>query len=325
MKSSSRYLAFLAGILLSVALLFPFWKIILEAPQYPEGLGMKIWITGLTGDMEKINGLNHYIGMKLIYEEDFPEFVYLPYAFGLLIGLAFLTGILKRKWLVWSWLAYAMIFAVVLFYRFWKWEYEYGHDLDPTAAIKIPGMSYQPPLFGWKQLLNFLAGSLPDIGAYLTMAAVACFLAILWIERKGKKAVATGALAAIAFLLTSCTQELTPIRYGTDQCHHCRMTIEDDHYGAALHTSKGKTLAFDSIECLADYLRENGGNGTAYVTDFDAPGILFPANEATFLKGPGINSPMGGHLMALTNQESIDLWQEKAQAEVVSWTDLTRP
>ena len=321
MKSSSRILAFLGGILLSIALLFPFWQIILEAPQYPEGLGMKIWITGLTGDMEKINGLNHYIGMKLIYEEDFPEFVYLPYAFGILIGLAFLTGIMKRKGLVWIWLAYAALFATVLFYRFWRWEYEYGHDLDPTAAIKIPGMSYQPPLFGWKQLLNFLAGSLPDIGAYLTMAAVTCFLGILWFERKGRSGFAAS-LMAMGFLATGCAQELKPINYGKDQCQHCRMTVENDHFGAALHTNKGKTYAFDSIECLASYMAAGNEPGKAYVTDYDVPGVLVPIEQTTLLRGPGIHSPMGGHLMALTLPESITLWQEKAQAKPIAWETL---
>jgi copper chaperone NosL len=325
MKPVSRWLALLAALLLSIALFFPFWKIILEAPQYPEGLGMKIWITGLTGDMEKINGLNHYIGMKLIYEEDFPEFVYLPYAFGLLIGLALLTALLRKKWLVWTWLAYAGVFATVLFYRFWRWEYEYGHDLDPMAAIKIPGMSYQPPLFGWKQLLNFLAGSLPDIGAYLTMAAVLCFVTILWLERTKNRVIGTSALAIAMVSLGACSSELKPIRYGEDQCQFCRMTIADPHYGAALHTDKGKTYPFDSIECMVDYLKENATSGTAYATSYDAPGVLVAMDQLTVLKGPGIQSPMGGHLMALTQPESIAFWEDKAEAHVVTWESLIQP
>jgi copper chaperone NosL len=35
------------------------------------------------------------------------------------------------------------------------------------ASIKIPGMTYQPPLIGSKQLLNFTATSMPDIGGWV--------------------------------------------------------------------------------------------------------------------------------------------------------------
>ncbi len=55
---------------------------------------------------------------------------------------------------------------------FYLWEYDYGHNLDPTAAIKIPGMSYQPPLIGSKPLLNFNASSWPGPGGWA--AAFAC-------------------------------------------------------------------------------------------------------------------------------------------------------
>ena len=50
-----------------------------DPEQYPEGLEMKIWLYKITGDVDKINGLNHYIGMKLIHEDEFPEFKMIPY------------------------------------------------------------------------------------------------------------------------------------------------------------------------------------------------------------------------------------------------------
>ena len=56
---------------------------------------------------------------------------------------------------------------------FWHWEYDYGHRLDfEHAIIKIPGMSYQPPLIGVKQLLNFTAVSWPDVGGWLAFSAL---------------------------------------------------------------------------------------------------------------------------------------------------------
>jgi len=170
-KTSSRNLVFLCAILMIGAYFLPFWKILLEAPQYPEGMEMKIWLYKITGDVEKINGLNHYIGMKLIHEDEFPEFRIMPWVLGLLILFGMLVAFLRKRALLWAWLGTLFIAGAVAFYDFYNWLYDYGHNLDPHAAIKVPGMSYQPPMFGYKQLLNFLAGSFPDTGGYLVILA----------------------------------------------------------------------------------------------------------------------------------------------------------
>ncbi len=171
MKTSSRNIVIFCTLLMMVAFFVPFWKIILEAPQYPEGLVMKIWLHKITGDVEQINGLNHYIGMKLIHEDEFPEFRIMPWALGFLIAFGILGAILRKRSLIWAWIATLAAAGGVAFYDFYQWLYDYGHNLNPHAAIKVPGMSYQPPMLGYKQLLNFLAGSFPDIGGYLVIIA----------------------------------------------------------------------------------------------------------------------------------------------------------
>ena len=171
MQIKSRIVIALSGVLMLMACFLPLWQIVLEAPQYPEGLGLKIWLGDITGNVEQINGLNHYIGMKHIVVEDFIEFKIVPYIFGTLVLLAFITSIVGNKKVLWVLFAFLMLFAIVGLLDFYMWEYNYGHNLDPKAAIRIPGMSYQPPLIGYQQLLNFLAGSLPDIGAILIAIA----------------------------------------------------------------------------------------------------------------------------------------------------------
>lgn len=47
------------------------WQIELEAPQYPEGLVLKLHANKIGGDVEIINGLNHYIGMATLHTENF--------------------------------------------------------------------------------------------------------------------------------------------------------------------------------------------------------------------------------------------------------------
>jgi len=162
------------------AYFFPLWHILLDAPQYPEGLEMKIWLKGLSGNIDQINGLNHYIGMKFIRNEDFKEFKFIPYIFGGLVLIGFIAAIAKSRKLLRIWFISLCLFAIVGFSDFYIWEYKYGHNLNPHAAIKVEGMNYQPPLFGYKQLLNFTAGSLPDTGGILVglggvLAAAALF------------------------------------------------------------------------------------------------------------------------------------------------------
>ncbi|HJP63702.1 MAG TPA: hypothetical protein VJ844_09685 [Mucilaginibacter sp.] len=167
MKSLTRVLIVISAVLMLSAYFFPLWHILLDAPQYPEGLEMKIWLNGLSGNVGQINGLNHYIGMKLISADDFKEFSILPYVFGLLLLIGLVSAIVKSRKLLWAWFIGLCLFGIIGFTDFYKWEYDYGHNLNPHAAIKVEGMTYQPPLFGYKELLNFTAGSLPDTGGIL--------------------------------------------------------------------------------------------------------------------------------------------------------------
>ena len=73
-----------------------------------------------------------------------------------------------------------MFVAIISMVDFYRWEYDYGHKLDPEAPIQVPGMSYQPPLIGYKQLLKFGAYSIPDVGGWLFIGAgVLLFVAYL--------------------------------------------------------------------------------------------------------------------------------------------------
>lgn len=148
----------------------PIWRIELDAAQYPEGLELLIYSYKLDGQVEIINGLNHYIGMKVLHADDFIEFTVLPYLIGI-YGIAFIAvGLWGRRRSVYALFGAFVLFGAVAMVDFWRWLYEYGHDLDPTAPIQVPGMAYQPPLIGFKQLLNFGAFSIPDIGGWIFIA-----------------------------------------------------------------------------------------------------------------------------------------------------------
>lgn len=180
----SKLLLVLSALFLLASLFVPIWRIELDAPQYPEGLVLQIFANKLGGNVEIINGLNHYIGMKTLHAEDFIEFSLLPYlvsGFSLLILLSAIIA--KKKLVAFSFFSFAL-FGIIAMVDFWRWEYNYGHNLDPNAAIIVPGMAYQPPLIGFKQLLNFGAFSVPDIGGWLFIAGGLVLLIVLLLEYK---------------------------------------------------------------------------------------------------------------------------------------------
>ena len=118
------------GVLLSSLLMvpvyfFPLWKIGLKAPQYPEGLGIQIWINKVVGDIRNLNILNHYIGMNKIEPEKIPELAYFPYIFGFLIVTGILLTIINGVRLQKLWCGAVLLFAVLGLYDFYLWEYKF--------------------------------------------------------------------------------------------------------------------------------------------------------------------------------------------------------
>lgn len=188
MKTLPRILVAIASLSLILMFIFPLWSIHLDAPQYPEGLGMKIHLNTMKGesqhDIESINNLNHYIGMKRIEPDTIPELKFMPYIIVVMIGLGLIVSFIGKKWLLIVWLLLFSGLGIAGMVDFYNWEYDYGHNLDPHAIIKIEGMNYQPPLIGTKQLLNFTAHSVPDIGGYCAVLAVGIGIVALFIQSK---------------------------------------------------------------------------------------------------------------------------------------------
>jgi len=190
MKTQSKIIVIAASLILILSFLFPIWYIDLEAPQYPEGIGLEIWLNKITGqnpnDLNNINGLNHYIGMKVIEPDAIPELTIMPFIIIFLILFGLTAGITGKRSLVYIWIVLFFVIAAVGLYDFYMWEYDYGHNLNPQAAIKIPGMAYQPPLIGSKMLLNFNATSMPHIGSWILVLTVVLAALALYLDKKNK-------------------------------------------------------------------------------------------------------------------------------------------
>ena len=188
MKPKARKIFLLSSLLLIGMYFFPVWHISLDAPQYPEGIGMYIWLNSITGenpnDLNNINGLNHYIGMKAIVPDSIPELKLMPYIVGFMIVFGVTVFVINKKSLVYIWLILFILLLAIGLYDYYLWGYDYGHNLNPKAAIKVPGMSYQPPLIGTKQLLNMKTTSLPFIGGWIAGISIVLAGFSLYLNKK---------------------------------------------------------------------------------------------------------------------------------------------
>ena len=130
---------------------------------------------------------------------------------------------------------------------------------------------------------------------------------------------------AILLLITiGCTVKPQPIAYGSDACHFCSMTIVDQQHAAQTVTKKGKAFKFDASECMMNHLKEVNADEVALflVNDYEAPGELINATEATYLISKEIPSPMGEFLTAFGTKEGAEMAQAGNQGELFTWGEL---
>jgi copper chaperone NosL len=170
-----RALIVAAAVLLTSIYLLPLWNLTMFAPQYPDGLRMDIYSYKLEGgrggqDIKEINVLNHYIGMKDLAAEDFAEFKWMPFVVGA-IALLFMRAAVHGRMM--DLVDVGVLYGYFALFSLWSFGYKlysYGHNLAPTAAVKVA--PFMPPLFGRKQLANFEVYSYPAAGSYVMASAV---------------------------------------------------------------------------------------------------------------------------------------------------------
>jgi copper chaperone NosL len=323
-----------ASLAMIAVLYLPIWRIELTAPQYPEGLVLQIYANKIGGAVDIVNGLNHYIGMTTLHTRDFVEFIALPYIIGGFLVLGLIVALLNRRLIFYGWYFLFMMIAFTSMIDFYRWEYNYGHNLDPNAPVKVPGMVYQPPLIGYKQLLNFTAYSIPDSGGWIFVGVGLLLTVALVFELKASRKLMTklSSFSIASFLLTGslfftgCTEQPQPIRYGQDDCDYCKMRMEDKRFGAEILTGKGKVFRFDDMHCLLGFMRsgeiEKGEIRSVYFVDFSGGHQFIKAGEEWLLNAESLRSPMGGNIAAFRDEDSAKFYQREFPGKLIKWEDL---
>ena len=180
----TRILVLVAAVLLVPSFLFPLYQMTLYSNQFPDGLVLKIYSYTLEGghsnnrdDLREINSLNHYIGMRPLLESDFSEFKWLPFGLGAFVLLAFRAITVGKMSKLVDLVVLFLYFTLFSLWSFGHRLYQYGHVLDPTAAIKVP--PFTPPLFGTQQIANFAVNNYPGPATYLIAASLVLMMVAL--------------------------------------------------------------------------------------------------------------------------------------------------
>ncbi|MCM3586802.1 hypothetical protein M3182_13780 [Mesobacillus maritimus] len=178
---SSVIIAF-AALLIFASLFFPWWRMEFWAPQYPEGLNIIVYPDKLEGEIDNINSLNHYIGMKNFSEENFPELNYLPYLIGGLAVLVLLAAIVRKKGYLFTIIGLFTVGGVLGVWDLRRWLKDFGTNLDPMAPIDMD--PFVPPILGENIVANFTTYSSLQTGSFLVVAAFILLLIPIWKDRR---------------------------------------------------------------------------------------------------------------------------------------------
>lgn len=354
-KAGRRKLGWLARVLIAVAaavplltFLFPLWTYAFDAPQYPEGLMMEIWVHKLGGRVDLINGLNHYVGFMRLEAADFWELKVLPAAVIVTVVAGLLAAVIGSVRAVRWWLIWYGLFAVLGMTDFYRWLYKFGNTVDPMAAITMEG--YTPPMLGTSQFMNFYITAWPSWGAAALaggmILGLLAFLFGLWRLRvAGRKqasrvttrepsgaplsTVRTALLVTVvaSLVLSACSSpKPATVVIGGDTCEFCGMLVSDPRFAAQVVTVKGKTYMFDAIECFVAFLIEGTVPAdqihSTWVVNFDQPDQWLPADEAYYLQAIDLHSPMGANLLAFRTQAALDAVKAEVRGMQRRYADL---
>ena len=181
-----------AAVLLIVSIGVPYWGLVLEAPQYPGGLRMRVFVNYMTGDADpkldevaEIDGLNHYIGMKSLYEAaKFERSIAMP-AVIIMIGSLVVAAFWRRRW-TWLLTIPALTFPFVFLGDLAFWMNHYGQNLDPYAPLSSSIQPFTPPILGEGVIGQFKTIAYVDIGWYIVAVGSILIAAALLMKLSGR-------------------------------------------------------------------------------------------------------------------------------------------
>ena len=179
---------FLGGavLLLLISIFLPYWSLTLLAPQYPGGLEVNLYANHVTGDIQEIDGLNHYIGMRSM-EDAAPLERTLSIVMIIGIGLLAVAAIWVHSPVAVFFSLPAFLFPAIFLGDLYFWLWNFGTNLDPKAPLSSSVKPFVPPLLGEGNVGQFKTIASWDIGLIMAIIASILILVGLYFHRKAYK------------------------------------------------------------------------------------------------------------------------------------------
>jgi nitrous oxidase accessory protein len=198
--------ALAAAALVALSSIFPLWSMTMRAPQYPKGLRLDAFGSGMVGDVRELNIINHYVGMPPIDPAPALETALFPTALAVVIALCLMSPL--HRWARRLAIAAVVAMPIGILIDVQWWLYMYGHSLDPKAPIRLE--PFTPLVMGSSKLGNFVTSSTVSWGvACLVAAAVVLVLGDRLSHRfeggsrASGKVRAAAAVSAVTLLVTA--------------------------------------------------------------------------------------------------------------------------
>ncbi len=176
----------LGAFLLFISIFFPYWKLVLYAPQYPDGLRVTIYVNRVEGDVREIDILNHYIGMKSLEQAAKLERSISIIAVTCITLLVFTAIYIHNQYAAFfsfPGIVYPIVFLADLYF----WLRYYGTNLDPNAPLAGAVKPFIPPLIGEGKIGQFRTVATWEVGLILAFIASLSIIIGLYFHRKAYK------------------------------------------------------------------------------------------------------------------------------------------
>jgi hypothetical protein len=175
-----------AAILIIISIFLPYWSLVLHAPQYPKGLVVNAYINRLVGDVQEIDSLNHYIGMRPLNEAAQLERTVSVFAISALALLVIAAVFIHSPWAALLSLPAALLPPVFLADLYF-WLNHFGQNLDPHAALSNSVDPFTPTILGEGLIGQFKTVAYADFGLILASVASILILVGLYLQRRAYK------------------------------------------------------------------------------------------------------------------------------------------
>lgn len=175
-----------AAILIIISIFLPYWSLVLHAPQYPKGLVVNAYINRLVGDVQEIDSLNHYIGMRPLNEAAQFERAISVFAISALALLVLAAVFIHSPWAALLSLP-AVLLPPVFLADLYFWLNHFGQNLDPHAALSNSVDPFTPTILGEGLIGQFKTVAYADFGLILASIASILILVGLYLQRRAYK------------------------------------------------------------------------------------------------------------------------------------------